>query len=330
MRLTPTRSVKDEKIKNVNLSTAMLSPSSAHGGLYAPKKLPKITKAKWQELSQLSYEKLALYIISLFKFDVPEAFFKKAVKRYASFDDPKHPVIFKKIDKNLYVNELYHGPTRAFKDMALQPFGSLLSQLAKERGERYLIMCATSGDTGPATLQTFANDENIKVVCLYPDGGTSEVQKLQMQTMQGENLKVFGIKGDFDDAQRALKMLLANDKFKSELKKKHLKLSAANSVNFGRILFQIIYHVYAYANLLKQKALKEAQAELEKYTGPLNEKLGDFGSIEKGVMNQKQAVDMLQKKLEESKAEVIKRIEQAGKDALKDAAGSALKGLFGR
>ena len=134
MRLTPTRSVKDEKTKNVNLSTAMLSPSSAHGGLYAPKKLPKITKSKWQELSQLSYEKLALYIISLFKFDVPEAFFKKAVKRYASFDNPKHPVIFKKIDKNLYVNELYHGPTRAFKDMALQPFGSLLSQLAKERG----------------------------------------------------------------------------------------------------------------------------------------------------------------------------------------------------
>ncbi len=256
MRLIPTRSVKDEKVKNVNLSTAMLSPSSAHGGLYAPKKLPKITKSKWQELSQLSYEKLALYIISLFKFDVPEAFFKKAVKRYASFDDPKHPVIFKKIDKNLYVNELYHGPTRAFKDMALQPFGSLLSQLAKERGEKYLIMCATSGDTGPATLQTFANDENIKVVCLYPDGGTSEVQKLQMQTIQGENLKVFGIKGDFDDAQRVLKTLLANDKFKAELKKKRLKLSAANSVNFGRILFQIIYHAYAYANLLKQKALK--------------------------------------------------------------------------
>ena len=96
MRLTPTRSVKDEKVKNVNLSTAMLSPSSAHGGLYAPKKLPKITKAKWQELSSLTYEKLALHIISLFKFDVSEAFFKKALKRYASFDDPKHPVIFKK------------------------------------------------------------------------------------------------------------------------------------------------------------------------------------------------------------------------------------------
>ncbi|WP_258033016.1 hypothetical protein [Campylobacter concisus] len=104
MRLTPTRSVKDEKTKNVNLSTAMLSPSSAHGGLYAPNKLPKITKSKWQELSQLSYEKLALHIISLFKFDVPEAFFKKAVKRYTSFDDLKHKSL-KSEQENKLANE---------------------------------------------------------------------------------------------------------------------------------------------------------------------------------------------------------------------------------
>ncbi|MCD8213675.1 MAG: threonine synthase [Campylobacter sp.] len=251
MRLVSTRTDKKDKVKRVNLSTALLNPSSSYGGLYAPMKLPKINAKMWQEFCELSYEKLAINIISLFKFDIDEASFKKALKRYKNFDRPNTPVEFKKLDKNLYINELYHGPTRAFKDMALQPFGEILSALAQKRGEKYLIMCATSGDTGPATLQTFADAKNIKAVCLYPDKGTSEVQRLQMVCMQGENLKVFGIKGDFDDAQRALKTLLASRNFKTQLAENHFKLSAANSVNFGRILFQIIYHAYAYARLLK-------------------------------------------------------------------------------
>jgi len=260
MRLTPTRSVKDEKVKNVNLSTAMLSPSSAHGGLYAPKKLPKITKSKWQELSSLSYEKLALEIIKAFDLDVEEEIFKRALKRYEKFDDPNEPVRLKKVGEKLYVNELWHGPTRAFKDMALQPFGEILSSLAGKRGEKYLIMCATSGDTGPATLQTFKDAPNVRVVCLYPKDGTSEVQRLQMINADAANLKVIGVKGNFDDAQRALKTLLASENFKSELAKNGLKLSAANSVNFGRILFQIIYHVYAYVRLLAGGEIKKGES----------------------------------------------------------------------
>ncbi|MGG7073079.1 threonine synthase [Campylobacter sp. 9BO] len=260
MRLNPTRLNANETPKQANFSTAILSPSSMHGGLYAPTKLPKISMRKWLELSTLSYEKLATEIILMFKFDVDEKIFKSAIKRYKNFDRPNQPVEFKKIDKNLYINELYHGPTRAFKDMALQPFGEILSQLAKKRDENYLIMCATSGDTGPATLKTFANTSNIKVVCLYPDGGTSDVQRLQMTSMKGENLKSIGIKGNFDDAQRALKTLLASQNFKNELAKSNLKLSAANSVNFGRILFQIIYHAYAYAKLIKNGALSKNES----------------------------------------------------------------------
>ncbi|KEA46632.1 threonine synthase [Campylobacter mucosalis] len=251
MRLNPTRLDKNEKPKQVGLKKALLSPSSNHGGLYAPIKLPKITDKKWQELSLLSYEKIALYVISLFKFDVDEKIFKSAIKRYKNFDKPNEPVQFKKLSKNLYINELFHGPTRAFKDMALQPFGEILSLLAQEQKQNYLIMCATSGDTGPATLKTFANSKNIKALCLYPANGTSEVQRLQMVCMQGENLKTIGINGNFDDAQRALKTLLSSQNFKSELSKSKFNLSAANSVNFGRILFQIIYHIYAYLRLLK-------------------------------------------------------------------------------
>jgi threonine synthase len=122
--------------------------------------------------------------------------------------------------------------------MALQPFGSILSSIAKKRNEKYLILAATSGDTGPAALNTFRNKENIQVVCLYPDGGTSDVQRLQMVCEDGKNLKVLGIKGNFDDAQNASKTLLASQTFKDELEKDNIKLSAANSVNFGRIIFK--------------------------------------------------------------------------------------------
>ncbi|AQW85860.1 threonine synthase [Campylobacter pinnipediorum subsp. caledonicus] len=260
MKLVQTRAKKDENLKKVELTQALLSPSSKYGGLYAPKKFPCISQELWSELADLKYEKFALEILKLFKFDIKKDILKKALKRYRSFDDPKNPVELKKIDKNIYVNELYHGPTRAFKDMALAPFGEVLSSLAKQKDEKYLIMCATSGDTGPATLNTFANTENIKVVCIYPADGTSEVQRLQMVCMKGENLKVIGIKGDFDDAQNTLKTLLADDGFKAELKRESLNLSAANSVNFGRIMFQIIYHAYTYAKLLKDKVIDENQS----------------------------------------------------------------------
>ena len=104
---------------------------------------------------------------------------EEALALYDHFDDPSNPVPVVKVRDNLFVSELWHGPTRAFKDMALQPFGHILSHLAKARNENYLILAATSGDTGPAALETFKNKPNIKVACMYPGSGTSDVQRLQ-------------------------------------------------------------------------------------------------------------------------------------------------------
>ncbi|MDR1285912.1 MAG: threonine synthase [Campylobacteraceae bacterium] len=253
---TETRGNDGKNPKKVQFSYAILNPSASFGGLYAPRDLPKIDENFIIKIAKKSYKELTLEILKLFDIDIDEDILKEALNLYDGFDDKNNPVPLVKVKSDLFVNELYHGPTRAFKDMALQPFGYILSHLAKKRNEKYLILAATSGDTGPATLNAFENKENIKVVCLYPDGGTSDVQRLQMVTSEGENLKVVGIRGNFDDAQNALKSLLASNSFKESLKKQNINLSAANSVNFGRIIFQIVYHISSYIELIRQNELK--------------------------------------------------------------------------
>jgi len=204
-----------------------------------------------------SYKELAFDFLKMCEIDIDDEILKKALERYDLYDDASNPVPLSKIENDCFVSELYHGPTRAFKDMALQPFGYILGTLAAKRNQNYLIMAATSGDTGPATLETFKNQSNVQVVCLYPDGGTSDVQRLQMVTEDAKNLHVFGVAGDFDDTQNALKDLLASSEFNSALKEKNVELSAANSVNFGRIIFQIIYHIYSYIELVRNKEIEQ-------------------------------------------------------------------------
>ncbi|MFY9073797.1 threonine synthase [Malaciobacter mytili] len=242
--------------KEVTFSEAILNPSASFGGLYVPKQLPKLEENFILNHINKSYKELAYDILKAFEIDIEEEEINKALALYDNFDDKNNPCPVVKVKEDLFVHEQYHGPTRAFKDMALQPFGSILSSIAKKRDEKYLILAATSGDTGPAALNTFKNKENIKIACLYPDGGTSDVQRLQMVCEDGENQKIIGIKGNFDDAQTALKNLLASKSFKQELENDGIKLSAANSVNFGRIIFQIIYHFHSYIELLKQDEIK--------------------------------------------------------------------------
>jgi threonine synthase len=270
--------------QQVSFSAAILSPISSYGGIYVPEKLPKMENDFLATHVNSTYKMLAAAILKKFEIDIEQEVIDKALALYDGFDDQNNPVPVVKVKDDLYVSELYHGPTRAFKDMALQPFGLVLSEIAKKRQENYLILAATSGDTGPAALETFKNKSNVQVACLYPDGGTSDVQRLQMVTEDAENLKVIGIKGDFDDAQNALKTLLGSATFKEKLKQKNISLSAANSVNFGRIIFQIIYHIHSYLELVRQDAISLGEkVYLNVPSGNFGNALGAYYAIKMGL-----------------------------------------------
>lgn len=246
--------------KSCDFASAILSPSAPNKGLWSLSKIPSIDFSALfskVESSDAKYATLCKEVFNHFGLTLDLATLEKALSTYASFDNPLNPAPITSV-KNAHFLELYHGATRAFKDMALAPFGVVFSEIAKAgkikdfNATNYLILSATSGDTGPATLHSFANKPNIKVVCLYPNGGTSQVQALQMQTQDAPNLQVLGINGDFDTAQSLLKSLLNDSDFLSALKSKNYALSAANSVNFGRIAFQIIYHIWGYFCLAKE------------------------------------------------------------------------------
>jgi threonine synthase len=270
--------------EQVSFSGAILSPMASFGGLYVPEYLPELGLAFLESHLNADYKTLARDVLAAFELDIEQQVIDAAIGLYDGFDDPANPVPVVRVRDDLYISELYHGPTRAFKDMALQPFGVVLSDLAQKRGEQYLILAATSGDTGPATLETFKNRANVRVACLYPDGGTSDVQRLQMVTEDAANLKVIGIHGDFDDAQSALKMLLGSAEFRAKLKEKDIHLSAANSVNFGRIIFQQIYHIHSYLELVRQGAISLGEkVYLDVPSGNFGNALGGYYAMKMGL-----------------------------------------------
>ncbi len=284
MNFIETRGNDGQNPVEVTFSQAILSPMSSFGGLYAPKTLPELGEDFLRAHQNSHYKVVAKAILDAFEIDIDPSVVQQALDLYNQFDDPENPVPVVKLHNDLYISELYHGPTRAFKDMALQPFGLILSSLAQQRNEEYLILAATSGDTGPAALDSFKNRDNVRVACLYPDGGTSDVQRLQMVTEDGRNLKVIGIRGDFDDAQNALKTLLTSERFNETLGQLDISLSAANSVNFGRIIFQTIYHIYSYLELVRQGAIEIGEkVYLDVPSGNFGNALGGYYAMKMGL-----------------------------------------------
>lgn len=234
---------------------AIVKGISEDGGLFVPESFPSFDI---MENLDLSYTDLAHRILSLYLTDFDSQDLLKIIeKSYASFEDEIAKVTCK---KDFYL-ELYHGRTSAFKDFALCLLPNLLAYAKKSLGikEKTLILTATSGDTGKAALEGFYNTEDIDILVLYPTEGVSSIQKAQMDTTDSLNSKVISIDGNFDDAQTAVKKIFNDKKIKEELKKENIYLSSANSINIGRLLPQIVYYFYSYADLVKKGKISERE-----------------------------------------------------------------------
>ncbi|MCQ2537496.1 MAG: threonine synthase [Lachnospiraceae bacterium] len=245
---------------SVTASQAILKGLSDDGGLFVPESVPVLTTSL-EELSKMSYKEVAYDVMSRFFTDFTEEELKNCIDRaYDSKFETANIAEMKKADDAWFL-ELYHGKTIAFKDMALSILPHLLTTSAKKNGvkEEIVILTATSGDTGKAALAGFADVPGTRIIVFYPKDGVSRVQELQMVTQKGDNTKVIAIKGNFDDAQTGVKQMFNNKELNAALKEKGFLFSSANSINIGRLIPQVVYYVFAYAQLLKKGEIKSGE-----------------------------------------------------------------------
>ena len=250
---------------------------SRDGGLFLPVSIPKLPEGALKKMTGMTYQQRAQYIMSLYLEDfTAEELGQFAEKAYGpdKFDTPAVAPL-KKVDDGTYCLELWHGPTCAFKDMALQMLPYLLTASLKKNQEEktVCILVATSGDTGKAALEGFKDVDHTKIMVFYPKDGVSDIQQLQMATQEGANVGVSAVVGNFDDAQTGVKTLFSDESLREELAQRGYFLSSANSINWGRVLPQIVYYISAYCDLLAQGAVTEGE--------PVNfcVPTGNFGNI---------------------------------------------------
>ncbi len=258
----------------VTASQAILKGICEDGGLFIPERIPQIDKPL-EELMFLSYQGLAYEILRLYLTDFTKDELWDCIDSAYDdkFDTPFIAPYVKRHDA--YFLELFHGKTLAFKDMALSILPHLMKTAAKKNGidKEIVILAATSGDTGKAALEGFANVEGTKIIVFFPEDGVSPVQKRQMTTQEGENTCVVGIKGNFDDAQSAVKSIFTDKELIEYLDDKGYQFSSANSINIGRLVPQIVYYFYAYLQMMKRGQVQPG--ERINFAVPT----GNFGNI---------------------------------------------------
>ncbi len=271
------RSTRNQKDAGVSSAEAIKRGLAPDGGLYLPEQFPTLTKEMRDSLISMDYPHRAAYILKLFLNDyTDEELLHDCMAAYAPDKfraDTTVPLV--SLGDGIVSMELWRGPTAAFKDMALQIMPRLLARSLVKTGETRtaLILVATSGDTGKAALEGYRDIPQTKIKVFYPENGVSRVQKLQMMTQEGSNVDVTAIKGNFDDAQSGVKQIFSDPAMAEALNRDHIFLSSANSINWGRLVPQIVYYISAYCDLVKNGDIKDG--DLIDVAVPT----GNFGNI---------------------------------------------------
>jgi threonine synthase len=245
-------------LTNISSAEAIKMGIAPDGGLFVPDKKVSIDLSFIEGLVKDTYQQRAQKILSLFLTDFDKVELHDCInKAYCSQFSAKEIAPLKQLHDKLHIMELWHGPTCAFKDMALQILPHFMVKAIEKTGEKaeIVILVATSGDTGKAALEGFADVDGTKIIVFYPNGGVSEIQKLQMVTQSGNNVSTIAVNGNFDDTQTGVKEIFADNALSNAMREKGLAFSSANSINWGRLVPQIVYYFSAYADLLKDNTI---------------------------------------------------------------------------
>lgn len=258
-------------------SEAIKKGLAPDGGLFVPESAVKLTSDEIYGLAGMNYRERAVFILERYLDDYTgDELSECAAGAYTAAKFESDDIVpLRKLNDNAYVLELWHGPTCAFKDIALQLLPRLMVKAVRKTGEtdETVILVATSGDTGKAALEGFKDVEGTRIIVFYPESGVSEVQRMQMVTQEGRNVYSVGVKGNFDDAQNGVKAIFSDAELNGQMSGKGFKFSSANSINWGRLVPQIVYYFSAYAELLKYEEIKHG--EKVNFAVPT----GNFGNI---------------------------------------------------
>lgn len=253
-------STRDNQNK-VSGAQAIVQGISEEGGLFVPETIPQLSDSDINKMLEMDYAERAAYIMGLY---LPEFSYEElhtcAEEAYSKFENDPAPLV--KIDKKLFMLELWHGPTNAFKDMALTMLPRLMLLCKKKLNikQTSVILVATSGDTGKAALEGFKDIEDSKICVFYPSEGVSNMQKLQMITQEGNNVAVYGVRGNFDDCQNSVKKIFSDQEVIKHMAKNNCAMSSANSINWGRLLPQIVYYISAYLDLITSEQISKGES----------------------------------------------------------------------
>lgn len=285
------------KVRGIPFKDAVMMGLAEDGGLLLPESIPLLDAAELDQLAELPYPELAFRIISRYATDIPAGDLRQLIDRsYANFSSPEVTPVVKQ--NGVHILELFHGPTLAFKDVALQLLGNLFEYLLEERGEQMNILGATSGDTGSAAIYGVRGKKNINIFILHPHKKVSPIQELQMTTVTDPNVFNLAIRGTFDDGQDIVKQIFGDLDFK-----RRYALGSINSINWARVMAQIVYYFYAWGQVSRATGQREVYFSVP---------TGNFGDIFAGYIAKRMGLPIRRLVLATNANDILTRFIKTG------------------